>query len=199
MALTYQLNDQSELIIQYRATTDKPTVINLTHHAYFNLANSNTISNHELQLDANRYTPVDQALIPTGQIAQVPVSLDFRQPAKIGEKIHQRTKLGERGLDHNFIFSNWDGTLTAAGKLSAPPSGRTLLMKTTEPAVQVYTGNHLAGICGKQNRIYHQHAGVCLETQHFPDSPNQPNFPSTLLLPRQIYNSTTVFQFQTNT
>lgn len=198
LELTYQLTEQSELVLRYRATTDKPTVINLTNHAYFNLAGSNTISNHVLQLDANRYTPVDDALIPTGQIEQIPPSLDFRQPTTIGEKINQRIKLGEKGLDHNLVLSNWDGALASAGQLSDPQSGRTLLMKTTEPAVQIYTGNHLRGICGKQNRIYHQHAGVCLETQHFPDSPNQPNFPSTLLNPEQSYNSTTVFQFWTN-
>jgi aldose 1-epimerase len=198
LEIIYQLNEESELVIQYRATTDKPTIINLTNHAYFNLADSNTVSNHELQLDTDKYTPVDGARIPTGQIEQIPESLDFRQSASIGEKIHQRTKLGEHGLDHNLVFSDWDGSLTHRGKLYDPDSGRTLLIKTTEPAVQIYTGNHLQGIRGKQNRVYHRHAGVCLETQHFPDSPNQPNFPSTLLTPEQSYTSTTVFQFKTN-
>jgi len=195
LEVSYQLNDLNELIIQYTASTDKPTHINLTNHAYFNLGDSATIAAHELQLDADKYTPVDQNLIPTGEIVPTPKSLEFSNAAIIGEKIRIRQNLGEDGLDHNLVFNNWSGNLVCRGQLQDPKSGRTMSIKTTEPGIQIYTGNHLNGIIGKQKRVYLQHGGVCLETQHFPDSPNQPHFPTTTLSPDRVFSSTTIYQF----
>ncbi len=193
--VTYQLTDLNELIIKYEASTDRPTHLNLTNHAYFNLGSADSIKEHRLRLDVDRYTPVNQFLIPTGQISPIPDSLDFRALAEVGTKIHQRKKLGENGLDHNLIFSLYDHSLRTQGQLVDPISGRTLTLATTEPAIQIYTANHFDGIIGTENSIYAQHAGLCLETQHYPDSPNQPAFPSTLIKPSEIFESTTVFQF----
>ena len=139
---------------------------------------------------------MDPSLIPKGQIDQVPVSLDFRRAANIGEKIKGRKALGETGLDHNLVFADWNGDLAYAGKLRDPDSGRTMLMKTTEPGVQIYTANHFNQLIGKGGCVYPQHAGVCLETQHYPDSPNQPDFPTTVLAPGEKFDSMTSFQFR---
>jgi len=195
LEVSYQLTQLNELIVHYTATSDKLTHINLTNHAYFNLGDSTTISTHELEIAADLYTPVNQMLIPTGQIKPIPVSLDFRKPVTIGAKIQARKAMGETGLDHNLVFSDWNGKLMPRGRLTDPGSGRTILLKTTEPGVQIYTANHFRNISGKHNRVYPQHAGVCLETQHYPDSPNQPDFPSTRLMAGELFNSTTVFQF----
>ena len=193
--VTYQLTDANEMVIKYGATTDRPTHVNLTNHAYFNLGSATNIHQHKLRLDVDRYTPVNQFLIPTGQISPIPDSLDFSGLTEIGVKIRHRESLGENGLDHNLIFSDYNRRLQTQGQLVDPISGRTLTLATSEPAIQIYTANHFDGIVGKENSIYAQHAGLCLETQHYPDSPNQPTFPSTLLKPEEIFESTTVFQF----
>ncbi len=195
VSVIYQLTDTNKLIIKYEASTDSPTHVNLTNHAYFNLGACPNIHQHKLRLEVDRYTPVNHSLIPTGDISDIPGSLDFRIPSALGEKIHQRETLNEQGLDHNLVFTNHDGTLRLQGDMVEPVCGRTLSLATTEPAVQVYTANHLDGILGKHRRIYDKHSGVCLETQHYPDSPNQPTFPSTVLAPDEVFESTTVFQF----
>ena len=193
--VTYQLTDQNEMIVTYGATTDRATHINLTNHAYFNLGASERICAHILRLDVDSYTPVDQLLIPTGHISPIPDSLDFSAPAEVGAKIRSRKKLGETGLDHNLIFADHTGRLRTQGQLVDPKSGRSLTLATSEPGVQIYTANHFDGMAGKNNKIYQQHAGMCLETQHYPDSPNQSTFPSTLLRPGETFTSTTVFRF----
>ena len=195
ISISYKLTEENELIITYLASTDKLTHINLTNHAYFNLGDSANILNHSLKLAADRFTPVHHSLIPTGEITLVPGSLDFRNSPLLRAKIQMREKLGDEGLDHNLVFETYEGDLRPQGCLIDPKSGRTLTLATTEPAVQIYTGNHLEGMIGKDNRTYTKHAGVCLETQHFPDSPNHQNFPSTLLSPDNTFQSTTVYQF----
>jgi len=199
--ITYTFTDANELKIDYFATTDKPTVINLTQHSYFNLSGGNAadILGHELTINADRYTPVDDGLIPTG--ALVPVEgtpFDFRRPALIGARIgtnDTQLKRG-RGYDHNFVLNRTGSDLSLAATAYEPTTGRTLDVLTTEPGVQFYSGNFLDGtLAGKNGQKYIQRAGFCLETQHFPDSPNHPDFPSTVLRPGEEYKSTTVFKF----
>ncbi|WP_205692974.1 aldose epimerase family protein [Cellulomonas sp. IC4_254] len=198
--VTYTLTRDQKLEIHYTATTDAPTVVNLTNHTYWNLQGEGTSSifDHELTLPASGYTPVDSTLIPTGEIADVSgTPMDFRSATAIGERIREPFEqlLFGQGYDHNWVLDRPDdGSLRLAAKLRDPDSGRTLKMWTTEPGIQFYSGNFLdATLVGTGGHVYRQSDGLALETQHFPDSPNQPQFPSTTLRPGETYDTTTVF------
>jgi aldose 1-epimerase len=196
--VTYRMTGDNELKITYEAETDKATPVNLTHHSYFNLAGQGEgdILSHELMLEADKYTPVDAGLIPTGEIRDVADSpMDFTIPHAIGERIGQV----EGGYDHNFVLRSGGGSLGLAARVYEPESGRVMEIFTTEPGIQFYSGNFLDGtITGKEGKVYNQHYGFCLEPQHFPDSPNKPNFPSTILQPGAKYLSITLFKFSVN-
>ena len=192
VVVTYELL-MDQLFITYEAQTDKATPINLTNHAYFNLAGEGTILDHVLYLNASHYTPVNSELIPTGEMASVEgTPFDFRKPFVIGARINEV----EGGYDHNYVLDkDNEGDKVLAAKLHDPKSGRFVEVSTTEPGVQLYTGNFLDGSLVSGDHVYVRHYGMCLETQHFPDSPNQPNFPNTILRPGETFASQTVLKF----
>jgi aldose 1-epimerase len=195
----YALTGDHGLRIDLTAATDKTTVVNLSQHTYFNLAGKGDILGHQAHIDADRFTPVDSALIPTGELQPVEgTPFDFRQPAAIGARIEQDDEQLKRGhgYDHNFVLNHPAGRLDVIARVSEPVSGRVLEVLTTEPGVQFYTGNFLDGaIKGKGGQTYYKRSGFCLEAQHFPDSPNHPAFPSITLKPGQLYRNTIIFRF----
>ena len=201
--VTYQLHNDNSLSIDYKATTTKPTVVNLTNHTYFNLTGDpqHDILGHLLTIDADKFTPVDSTLIPTGELAAVAgTPFDFRKPTAIGAHIdadNEQIRFGP-GYDHNWVLVKpKPGAMTTAAVLSDPESGRVMEIRTTEPGLQFYSGNFMDGKPSGQGTVYNHRTGLCLETQHFPDSPNRPSFPSTVLRPGHTYASHTVLIFRT--
>ena len=195
-SVTYTLTDENELRLDYEARTDKTTLVNLTNHAYFNLAGNGDVLDEELWLATNRYTPADEQLIPTGEIATVKgTPLDFTTPTAIGARIEQ-LKPRVNGYDHNYVLGGDGKTLQLCARARDPKTGRVMEVSTTQPGVQLYTGNHLHNPVGTEGVTFGaNHPAFCLETQHFPDSIHHPNFPSVILRPDQVFQSTTVFKF----
>ena len=194
--VTYTLTSENALRIDYEAKTDAPTVLNLTNHSYFNLAGQGSVLDYQLTLFADHFTPINERVIPTGEIRAVAATpFDFRTPKAIGVQINDADEqLGYgSGYDHNFVLNSQDGSLAMAARAFDPVSGRTLEVFTTEPGVQLYTANHLDGRLGKKGVSYQARHAFCLETQHYPDSPNHANFPSTVLRPGEVYRQTTVY------
>jgi aldose 1-epimerase len=199
--VTYALNERDELVIDYAASSDKATPVNLSQHSYFNLAGEGAgdVLGHELTINADQFTPVDGSLIPTGLLLPVGgTPFDFRRPVAIGARIdqdHEQLKMG-RGYDHNFVLTRAGPGLVFAARVFEPTTGRVLEVSTTEPGLQFYSGNFLDGtITGRSGRAYGRRSGFCLETQHYPDSPNEPSFPPTTLRPGEEYRSRTTFAF----
>ncbi len=192
------LTDKNELTIEYTAVGEKPTPVNLTNHSYFNLAGQGDVLNHELVIAADHFTPKDDNSIPTGEIKPVRgTPMDFTQPHAVGSRFND-LKEKPLGYDHNFVLNGGGKSLAVAARVFEPKSGRVLELFTTEPGVQLYTANYLDGsLTGKRGQVYRQHSGLCLETQHFPDSVNHPEFPSIILRPGHTYRQTTVHKFST--
>jgi aldose 1-epimerase len=199
VTVNYVLTETNELRLEYSATTDQDTVLNLTNHSYFNLAGAGTILDHELTINADEFTPIRKGSIPTGEISRViDTPMDFTRPAKIAAWIDdQNEQLAiAGGYDFNFVLNDRDSGLRTAARLFEPAGGRVLEVLTDQPGMQFYSGNFLDGsMIGKGGRAYVKHSGCCFEPQHFPDSPNQPTFPSTILRPGEKYEHTTVFKF----
>jgi aldose 1-epimerase len=204
VTVTYLLNNANELQIEYQATTDKPTIVNMTHHSYFNLAGAGAgdILNQQIMINADRFTPVDKNLIPSGELKDVTgTPMDFRKPTAIGARINETDEqlAFAGGYDHNWVLNKNDKPLTLAATAYDSSSGRMLEIYTTEPGLQFYSGNFLDGsITGKQDKVYKHRFGFCLEPQHFPDSPNKPNFPAVDLKPGEKYYQKTVYKFLTS-
>lgn len=197
----YMLSDDNELRIDYTATTDRLTVLNLTNHSYFNLGPADTVLEHQLQLNASSFLPVDATLMPLGELRSVAgTAFDFRTPTAIGARIEQpdeQLRLAGHGYDHCWVLDRGGSELIHAAQVYEPLSGRVMDVFTTQPAVQFYSGTQLDAVDGKNGRVYGKYAGLCLETQHYPDSPNRPEFPSTELAPGDVYRHTTIYRFGT--
>jgi aldose 1-epimerase len=196
--VTYAITADNKLEMKYEATTDKPTVVNMTNHAYWNLAGqgSGDVLGQEVMINADKITAVGEGLIPTGELTDVNgTPFDFTKMATIGSRIKQ---IDIGGYDHNFVLNGKSGEMKLAAEVYDPASGRFMKIETTEPGIQFYSGNFLDGtLKGKEGKVYNKHGAFCLETQHYPDSPNHPNFPSTVLRPGEKYETVTIHTFST--
>lgn len=201
ISVTYTLTEENELRIDYNAVTDKPTIVNPTHHSYFNLTGSfeDTILNEELMINAEKFTPINNESIPLGELADVAnTPMDFRKPTAVGKRINAEDiqLINAKGYDHNFVLNNYNGSVRQAATLYDSDSGRFMEVLTDQPGVQFYSGNFLDGsLIGKENIACKQRTALCLETQHFPDSPNHADYPSTVLRPGEVYTQTTIYKF----